>query len=107
MRPSCALRGLRELPETWRRRALGLDQGRQSIRVPSARGTNVADSVGAGDAFNAGYLAGCIEDSTLHAAMSLGAWVASTVVSQTADYEGFPSADEISDWRAGERAAER
>ncbi|MFA9432626.1 sugar kinase [Egicoccus sp. AB-alg2] len=56
------------------------------------------DSVGAGDAFNAGYLYGQLTDLSFKRSLEVGNWTASHVVAHIGDYEGFPTADDYRTW---------
>ena len=72
---------------------LGLRDGTQVTRP--AHPTTVVDTVGAGDAFNAGYLHAVMGGADLARALEVGSWVASRVVAHTGDYEGLPDAAEL------------
>jgi 2-dehydro-3-deoxygluconokinase len=67
----------------------------------------VVDSVGAGDAFSAGYLIEILRGGGLGTAMETGAWMAGHVVAHQGDYEGIPSRAEYDTWRSGESPIER
>ncbi|MFA9446383.1 sugar kinase [Egicoccus sp. AB-alg6-2] len=56
------------------------------------------DSVGAGDAFNAGYLYGQLTDLSFKRSIEVGNWAASHVVAHLGDYEGFPTAADYRIW---------
>ena len=60
-----------------------------------AQPTTVVDTVGAGDAFNAGYLHALMGGADFARALDVGSWVASRVVAHTGDYEGLPDAAEL------------
>ncbi len=51
--------------------------------------------VGAGDAFNAGWLGALLAGTEPEIALPLAAWIAARVVAHPADHDGFPSATEI------------
>ena len=57
----------------------------------SSRAVEVVDTVGAGDAFAAGYLAALVEGSSMDAALELASAVAAAVVATVGDVEGLPS----------------
>ncbi|GHJ57586.1 ribokinase [Nocardioides sp. OK12] len=67
----------------------------------------VVDTVGAGDAFNVGYLHATLGGADLGDALDSGRWVASRVVSHLGDYEGLPSASEYAAHLAEEEVAPR
>lgn len=59
--------------------------------VPAAQVPVPVDTVGAGDAFNAGWIFGVLHSMPPQAALKLAAWVAARVVEHSGDYAGFPS----------------
>jgi sugar/nucleoside kinase (ribokinase family) len=61
----------------------------------------VVDTIGAGDAFNAGYLFGLLQDESFETCLRLGSWVASRVVAHPGDWEGLPDRRELDRWRDG------
>ncbi|MGV8876945.1 MAG: sugar kinase [Rhodoglobus sp.] len=68
----------------------------RSYAVGSAA-TDVVDTVGAGDAFAAGFIAGIVENRGIQAALELASVVAARVVGTAGDVEGFPWRSQI-DW---------
>ena len=56
--------------------------------------------MGAGDAFNAGYLHALMVGADFERALDIGSWVASRVVSHAGDYEGLPTAAELAAFEA-------
>lgn len=60
-----------------------------------ARAVEVVDTIGAGDAFTAGYLSGVLEGCAPRACASRGVDVAAFAVSSRGDWEGLPSRDEL------------
>ncbi|KQO95709.1 carbohydrate kinase family protein [Leifsonia sp. Leaf264] len=66
--------------------------GAREITMPSAA-TRVVDTVGAGDSFAAGLIAGLLEDLPFEDSIDLGTRVAASVVATVGDVEGIP-------WRA-------
>jgi 2-dehydro-3-deoxygluconokinase len=63
--------------------------------VPAWPADAPVDSVGAGDAFNAGWLHAQLGGLPPEEALPLAAFVAAQVVQHHGDYEGFPSAPEV------------
>lgn len=57
----------------------------------AASGGAAIDSVGAGDAFNAGFLFGRLHDATFEECVETGVWVAGHVVGSYGDWEGLPT----------------
>ena len=82
-------------------------QGQSWITCPAHPSTSVVDTVGAGDAFNAGYLHALMAGADLGRALDIGSWVASRVVSHTGDYEGLPDAAEFAALEDSERLVRR
>ena len=80
--------------------AIGVDGGKRYELPPEP--VVVVDTIGAGDAFNAGYLFGRLDEASFEACLRLGAWVASRVVAHPGDWEGLPDARELRRWWNGE-----
>ncbi len=55
----------------------------------------VVDTVGAGDGFNAGFVAGLLHGYTLPRCLALGARVGAAAVAVTGDWEGYPTAGDL------------
>ncbi len=55
----------------------------------------VVDSVGAGDGFDAGFIAGLLRGDTLPRCLALGARVGAAAVATTGDWEGYPTSREL------------
>lgn len=62
--------------------------GDQQVAVPAHPVERVVDPVGAGDAFNAGFLAGVLRADTLEEALRLGARLGAATVGALGDYAG-------------------
>lgn len=60
-----------------------------------ARDVEVVDTIGAGDAFTAGYLSGVLEGSPPHECAERGVDVAAFAVSSRGDWEGLPTREEL------------
>ena len=108
---------MKDLSGSWRRRdrmkwcsnagAMGACSfSRVSPRTAQLRGPPV-DPVGAGDAFNAGYLAGHLwewgPEERLRLANAMGAMSVATL----ADYEGLPDEKELRNFLEGKEALGR
>jgi 2-dehydro-3-deoxygluconokinase len=63
--------------------------GRDAATAP-ARPTRIVDTIGAGDAFTAGFVSRYLETADLDASLRLGVDVAARVVATPGDLEGFP-----------------
>jgi len=87
--------------------AVGAGAGAQRIEVAAEAAGPVVDSVGAGDAFTAGYLFERLRGATFAAAMAAGTWAAGHVVSHVGDYEGLPDRADYDDWRGVTKAVDR
>lgn len=61
----------------------------------AARTVPVVDTIGAGDAFTAGYLSGVLEGCTPRACGERGVDVAAFAVATRGDWEGLPTKDEL------------
>ncbi len=69
--------------------------GHERVTRPIHPTASVVDTVGAGDAFNVGYLHARMDGADFGRALEVGSWVASRVVSHAGDYEGLPDAAEL------------
>jgi len=68
--------------------------GDQTVREPAFPVARVVDTVGAGDGFDAGFLAGLRRGLDLRTAVRLGAVVGAAAVTVRGDYEGYPTWNE-------------
>jgi len=60
----------------------------------------VVDSVGAGDGFDAGFIAGLLRGDSLPRCLALGARIGAAAVATTGDWEGYPMSRELGrEWR--------
>lgn len=64
--------------------------GGQRFAVPAAPVGRVVDPVGAGDGFDAGFLAAWLRGETLEAMLRLGARIGAAAVCVVGDYAGYP-----------------
>lgn len=71
------------------RGAIALVAGQQ-ISAPAVPVAAVVDPVGAGDGFNAGFLAGYLRGDSTEAALHLGAQIGAACVATLGDYAGYP-----------------
>jgi 2-dehydro-3-deoxygluconokinase len=67
----------------------------------------LVDPVGAGDAFNAGFIFARDRDYPLHQCAAIGNWAAGQVVAHPGDWEGLPTAEEFDAWIKSERQIDR
>lgn len=80
-------------------RWIGIKQGAQGAYVAHgseeyaipAYPVTVVDTIGAGDAFNAGFLAGLLEDRPIETCGLMGAMMGALAVSSYGDFEGLPN----------------
>ncbi len=73
------------------RGALALVAG-QRYEAPAVAVEHVIDPVGAGDGFDAGFLAGLLRGDDINACLALGARVGAASVAALGDYAGYPRA---------------
>jgi 2-dehydro-3-deoxygluconokinase len=66
--------------------------------VPAWPAPNPVDPVGAGDAFNAGWIHSRLRDLPVETGLALAAFVAAQVVQHPGDYEGFPDRATVDAW---------
>ena len=88
------------------RGVVGLHGG-QVVERPAHPVAHVVDTVGAGDAFNAGYLYARLSGLPFEQALDIGCWTASQVVAHLGDYHGFPRLAEYQAHAARARAVQR
>jgi sugar/nucleoside kinase (ribokinase family) len=81
--------------------------GSERVEVAAEAAGPVVDSVGAGDAFTAGYLFERLAGRTFAAAMATGAWAAGHVVAHPGDYEGLPDRADYDAWRSRAATVDR
>ncbi|ANE48374.1 2-dehydro-3-deoxygluconokinase [Paenibacillus swuensis] len=74
-----------------------LEPGKAPVRIPFERAEQVVDTVGAGDGFCAGFLAGISKGYSTEEAVRLGGLTGSLVVQAPGDWEALPT------WREVER----
>jgi 2-dehydro-3-deoxygluconokinase len=86
--------------------AIGLAAG-ERCDVPAIAAGPVLDTVGAGDAFTAGYLFERLSGASFEAAMTTGAWAAGHVVAHAGDYEGLPDRADYDAWRSAAPVTDR
>jgi 2-dehydro-3-deoxygluconokinase len=80
---------------------VGVDEAGRITQPAFPVGTLV-DTVGAGDAFNAGFMHSLLAGDGFEASLDAGRWVASRVVSHVGDYEGLPERAEYDAYRDAE-----
>ncbi len=83
-----------------------LENGKMSV-VPYFKVDQVIDTVGAGDGFCAGFLAGLLREYSLEEAVRVGNLIGSQVIQTVGDWEGLPSAAQIERLLAGNAHIER
>jgi 2-dehydro-3-deoxygluconokinase len=86
--------------------AIGVAAG-ERVQVAALAAGPVVDTVGAGDAFTAGYLFELLTGASFQAAMATGAWTAGHVIAHSGDYEGLPDRRDYDAWRGDARAIAR
>ncbi len=62
----------------------------QAVSVPAWPVRQVVDTVGAGDGFNAGFIAGHLRGMPVEECMKLGSVIGAYAVTSAGDYEGYP-----------------
>lgn len=72
-----------------------------ALRVP------VVDTIGAGDAFTAGYLSGILDGLDLHGRLDRGILLGAAAVSSAGDWEGLPNRTELPAMGEGHEDAQR
>lgn len=69
--------------------------GGQCAEVPAYPVSRTVDPVGAGDGFNAGFLAAWLNGATLADCLDCGAWCGARAVEVLGEHDGYPRADEL------------
>lgn len=77
-----------------------------AAEIPPAPVETVVDTVGAGDGFVAGLLAGLLDGDSLEAAARQGAAVGAFAVTVDGDVEGLPTSAELAAFREGDAAGQ-
>ncbi|MBF8379032.1 sugar kinase [Alicyclobacillus mali] len=77
------------------------------LHVPAWPVSNVVDTVGAGDGFNAGFIAGRMKGWTTEEALRLAALVGACAVTAEGDYDGYPTWREAMSYLEGQGGMER
>lgn len=77
------------------------------ISVPAVSVRQVVDTVGAGDGFNAGWMAGMLRGFVMEQALALGALVGAYAVSSAGDCSGYPTWDVASSHWTGTEGVKR
>ncbi|HEU5097590.1 MAG TPA: PfkB family carbohydrate kinase [Roseiflexaceae bacterium] len=72
------------------------------VTVPAESVTEMIDPVGAGDGFDAGFLAGWLQGANLEEMLRLGARFGAAAVAALGDYSGYPRSTPIG-WRDAPR----
>jgi 2-dehydro-3-deoxygluconokinase len=91
-----------------RRERWGAVAEEEGVRVEAeAEPVTLVDPVGAGDAFNAGFLFARQRDYPLQQCAAIGNWAAGQVVAHPGDWEGLPTAEDFELWIKSERHTDR
>lgn len=77
------------------------------IAVPAYRIDKVVDTVGAGDGFAAGFIAGQVQGLSLETSLKMANAVGAYVVSTKGDIEGLPSKEQLEIFLGEKKAIER
>ncbi|WP_245632865.1 sugar kinase [Alicyclobacillus kakegawensis] len=75
----------------WGAEGAQVSEGGRLTQVPACPVPRVVDTVGAGDGFNAGFIAGLMEGWPIEQAARLGAVVGAYAVTRVGDHTGYPS----------------
>ncbi len=78
-----------------------------ALQVPAWPVSNVVDAVGAGDGFNAGFIAGRMKGWSVADALRLAALVGACAVTAEGDYDGYPTWREAMSYLEGQGGVER
>ena len=86
----CCAEGMRAVVVKDEARGATLFEGREAFPIPAVPAADVVDTVGAGDAFAAGFISGILRGWPLPHCARLGAALGSAVVGHTGDWENLP-----------------
>ncbi len=89
------------------RGCVAAERGGEPIDLPAHPAPSVVDTVGAGDAFTAGYLFELLRGRSFADALRTGSWTAAQVVAHRGDYEGFPRSHEYDAFVSGQEGFDR
>ncbi|MCT8139260.1 sugar kinase [Anaerobacillus sp. CMMVII] len=81
--------------------------GNKTYNSKALKNVFVVDTVGAGDAFNAGFLYGQMEGLSIEESLTIGNWCGASVVAQLGDYHGAPSIKELNAYQNNDKTIER
>lgn len=87
--------------------AAGKHGNSEIVHQPSEKVEKVADTVGAGDGFNAGFLYGLLQGYSLETALRIGSVAGAKVVQVAGDNEGLPLLEEVEAALGNEERVER
>lgn len=87
--------------------AVGFDDIHSFLHLPAVKADSVADTVGAGDGFNAGYMYGMVQNYSLRETLRFANQIGSMVVAVSGDNEGLPYLSEVEQVINGEQKVER
>lgn len=88
-------------------KGVALSAAGEETEVPVWPVDRVVDTVGAGDGFNAGFIAGLLKGENTVDALRLGTLVGAFAVTSVGDYQGYPAWHEVVQEMSGNGSAHR